>query len=156
MANGQVNGSTGLCCMNSSMMTITIWGHFMALSDQTATLSENARDALINLAVESWIFSRVFARVLAKLDAGEQNRYKSQYFLYVRKIEDALAQIELRIVNVEGYPFDPGVAATPLNIEEFNPSDKLIVDQMIEPVIIGRDCLARSGTVTLQLRCMTS
>ena len=55
----------------------------------------------------------------------------------------------MKLVNVEGHPFDPGMAATPLNIEEFDANDALIVDQMIEPIIMGKEGLVKTGTVTL-------
>jgi hypothetical protein len=35
-------------------------------------------DSLIDMAVESWRFSRLFARVMNKLDAGEAARYANQ------------------------------------------------------------------------------
>ncbi len=122
----------------------------MANSEQSTTPPEAMRDAVIVMAVEAWRFGRVFDRLLTKLDAGEQNRYKNQFRWFIKKVEEALEQAELRIVNVEGHPFDPGMAATPLNIEEFDASDVLIVDQMLEPIITGKEGLVRSGTVTLR------
>jgi hypothetical protein len=113
---------------------------------ETAQLKES----VIVIAVESWRFGRVFERLLAKLDAGEQSRYKSQFRWYIKKVEEALEQADLRIVNVEGHPFDPGMAATPLNIEEFDAQDTLMVDQMLEPIIMGKDGLVKTGTVTLR------
>jgi hypothetical protein len=92
----------------------------------------------------------VFDRLLLKLDAGEQNRYKSQFRWFIKKVEEALEQADLRIVNVEGHPFDPGMAATPLNIEEFDTNDALMVDQMLEPIIMGKDGLVKAGTVILR------
>ena len=117
--------------------------------EQTATPSEAMRDAVISMAIESWRFARVFDRLLLKLDAGEQNRYKSQFRWFIKKDEEALEQADLKLVNVEGHPFDPGMAATPLNIEEFDANDALIVDQMIEPIIMGKEGLVKTGTVTL-------
>jgi len=108
------------------------------------------RDAVISMAIESWRFGRVFGRLLLKLDAGEQTRYKSQFRWFIKKVEEAIEQADLRIVNVEGHPFDPGMAATPLNIEEFDSKDALMVDQMIEPIIMGKEGLVKSGTVTLR------
>jgi len=105
---------------------------------------------VISMAVESWRFGRVFDRLLTKLDAGEQARYKSQFRWFMKKVEEALEDAELRIVNVEGHPFDPGMAATPLNIEEFDANDVLMVDQMIEPIITGKEGLVKTGTVTLR------
>ena len=107
-------------------------------------------DAIINMAIESWRFSRVFDRLLIKLDAGEQKRYRSQLRWFIRKIEESLEQVDLRIVDVEGHPFDPGMAATPLNIEDFDSEDSLIVDQMLEPIIMGKDGLVKTGTVILR------
>jgi hypothetical protein len=122
----------------------------MADTEQNTAIRDAMRDAVISMAVESWRFGRVFDRLLAKLDAGEQNRYKSQFRWFIKKVEEALEQAELRIVNVEGHPFDPGMAATPLNIEEFEAEDTLMVDQMLEPIIMGKEGLVKTGTVTLR------
>ncbi|KJS30240.1 MAG: hypothetical protein VR64_16060 [Desulfatitalea sp. BRH_c12] len=122
----------------------------MANSEQTTMTLEAMTDAVISMAVESWRFGRVFDRLLTKLDAGENNRYKSQFRWFIKKVEEALEKAELRIVNVEGDPFDPGMAVTPLNIEEFDAKDALIVDQMLEPIIMGKEGLVKTGTVTLR------
>lgn len=122
----------------------------MANTEQTTATREAMRDAVISMAVESWRFGRVFDRLLTKLDAGEQNRYKSQFRWFIKKVEEALEIAELRIVNVEGHTFDPGMAATPLNIEEFEAEDTLMVDQMLEPIIMGKEGLVKTGTVTLK------
>ncbi|RZT98267.1 hypothetical protein EV681_0043 [Advenella incenata] len=112
--------------------------------------SEILLDVVVSMAIESWRFGRVFDRLLLKLDIEKQNRYRSQFRWFIKKVEEALAQAELRIVNVEGSRFDPGLAATPLNIDEFGTTDILAVDQMLEPIIMGKDGLVRSGTVTLR------
>jgi len=121
----------------------------MTDSAQTTT-PEVMRETIISMAVESWRFSRVFDRLLTKLDAGEQSRYKGQFRWFLKKVEEALEQADLKIVNVEGHPFDPGMAATPLNIEEFDSQDALVVDQMLEPIIMGKESLVKSGTVILR------
>ena len=41
------------------------------------------------------------------------------------------------------------MAATPLNIEEFAANDSLMVDQMLEPIIMGPGGLIRTGTLVL-------
>ena len=109
-----------------------------------------ATQSLIDLSVESWRFSRVFARLLSKLDAGEGSRFASQYRFYTKRIEESLAGVGMRIVNLEGLPHDPGVAATALNIGDFEPDDLLVVEQMLEPTIMGPDGLVRAGTVMLR------
>lgn len=117
---------------------------------ETSITPETLTRSMINMAVESWRFGRVFDRMLMKLDAGEQSRYMSQFRWFIKKIEESLAEAGLRLVNVEGQPFDPGMAATPLNIEEFEVNDTLIVDQMLEPIIMGKEGLIKTGTVILR------
>ena len=106
--------------------------------------------SILNMAIESWRFGKVFKKIMTKLDAGEQTRYKSQYRWFSKKVEEALERTGFRIINVEGHPFDPVMAATPLNIDEFDTNDTLIVDQMIEPIIMGKEGLVKTGTVTLR------
>ena len=119
-------------------------------SESTNVSPEILKETVINMAVESWRFGRVFERLLTKLDAGESKRYQNQFRWFLKKVEESLEQSGLRIVNVEGHPFDPGMAATPLNIDEFDENDKLMVDQMLEPIIMGNEGLVKTGTVTLR------
>lgn len=122
----------------------------MEESVSTSKTVEAMQDSLMTIAIEAWRFGKVFERALMKLDAGEQNRYAGQLRWFIKKIEESLAEVELRIVNVESHPFDPGIAATPLNIEDFAAGDSLMVDQMLEPIIMGKDGLLKTGTVTLR------
>lgn len=109
-----------------------------------------AEASLIDIAVESWKFSRVFSRALTKLDAGEAGRYVSQLRYFQKRLEQSLDAAGLKLVNLEGQLFDAGLAASPLNAEDFGPDDQLIVDQMVEPVIMGPDGLKKQGTVMLR------
>jgi len=109
-----------------------------------------AENSLIEIAVESWKFSRIFARVVNKLDAGEASRYVNQLRYFHKKIEENLDAAGLKLVNLEGQPFDPGTAAAPLNIGDFGPDEHLLVDQMVEPIIMGPSGIKKQGTVMLR------
>lgn len=122
----------------------------MSDAEQENRANLDLQATVINMAVEAWRFGRVFERLLTKLDAGEQARYRNQFRWFTKKVEEALAGADLRIVNIEGHPFDPGSAATPLNIEDFSPDDVLIVEQMVEPIIMGKDSIVRTGTAILK------
>ncbi len=117
------------------------------MADQSS--NDNEKKALIELTVDSWRFSRMFLRVLGKLDASEASRYVSQFKYYLEKLEQNLATAGLRLVNLEGQPYDPGMAVNALNMEDFNSQDSLFVEQMLEPVIMGPSGIIRSGTVML-------
>lgn len=106
--------------------------------------------SLVDIAVEGWRFAKVFARVLDKMDAGEGARYLNQHRYYLKRLGESLEQVGMRFVDVEGSAFDPGVAATALNIADFAPDDHLLIDQMVEPIIMGPDGVVRTGTVMLR------
>ena len=115
------------------------------------------RDPLIKIchrcfpvAVESWRFSRLFARLVNKLDAGESSRYVNQIRYFQKKVEESLDASGLKLVNVEGHQFDTGMAASAINIGDFGPDDVLVVEQMVEPIIMGSEGLRKQGTVMLR------
>lgn len=124
------------------------------IADEVAlpsTQSESPeRQALIDVSVESWKFARLFARVMSRLEAGDQSRYEGQLRWHLKKLEDHLAVADLRLVNIEGQVFDPGIAATALNGGDFGAEDILYVDQMLEPIIMSSAGLVRGGTVLLR------
>jgi len=120
------------------------------MNDTPIALGDSAeRKALIDASVEGWRFARVFGRLLSKLDAGEAPRYANQARYFLKKIDDGLEGFGLRIVNLEGQPYDPGMAVSALNISDFGPDDVLLVEQMVEPVVMGPEGLVRGGTVLL-------
>lgn len=120
------------------------------MADDADNHSEQLERSLIDIAVESWRFSKLFAKVVNKLDAGESGRYVNQLRYFQKKVEEDLNATGLKLVNVEGQPFDPGIAASALNLGDFEPNDTLLVDQMVEPIIMGPDGLKRQGTVMLR------
>ncbi len=109
-----------------------------------------AEQSLIDLAVEGWRFSRLFAKVVTLLDAGEANRYLAQMRYFRKKLSENLTHSGLRIVDVEGEIYDAGMAASALNLADFGPDELLLVDQMLEPIIMGVTGLRRQGTVILR------
>jgi hypothetical protein len=120
------------------------------MNHEDTVMPADAEGRLIELAVEAWRFSRLFARVIDKLDAGDAGRYAGQHRYFVRKIEETLAKAGLALVSVEGENFDAGMAVSALNLGDFGPDDALLVDQMVEPIIMGPEGLRRPGTVMLR------
>ena len=120
------------------------------MTTEQGTEREQLERSLIDMAVESWRFARLFGRLVSKLDAGEGARYVNQLRYFQKKLEDSLEASGMKIVNVEGQPFDPGMAASAINIGDFGPDDVLLVDQMVEPIIMGAEGLRKQGTVMLR------
>lgn len=120
------------------------------MTTEQSTEREQLERSLIDMAVESWRFARLFGRLVSKLDAGEGARYVNQLRYFQKKLEDSLEASGMKIVNVEGQPFDPGMAASAINIGDFGPDDVLLIDQMVEPIIMGAEGLRKQGTVMLR------
>lgn len=117
---------------------------------QDDSLNVDLSRIVVDMAIEGWRFSRLFVRVAQKLDAGEAEKYISQLRYFLKKNEESLQALDLKLVNLEGLPYDAGMPVSAINIDEFEPDDHLYVEQMIEPVIMGLDGLRKSGTVMLQ------
>jgi len=120
------------------------------LGNDNSVVTGVLEQSLVDIAIESWRFTRLFSRVLAKLDAGEASRYANQLRYFSKRLEDSLGAAGMRLINLEGHRYDPGMAATALNIADFAPDDELLVDQMVEPVIMGADNLVKAGTILLR------
>jgi hypothetical protein len=121
----------------------------ITLEQEEASSGIPPDEALLNLAIEGWRFGKLFARLLGKMDIAETSRYANQLRYFLKKIDENLATAGLKLVSLEGQPFDPGIAASALNLADFDPDDKLVVDQTVEPVVMGPNGLVRPGTVLL-------
>jgi hypothetical protein len=106
--------------------------------------------ALIDVAVDSWRMAKLMQRALSRLDAGEGAKFISQLRYFQSRIDERMQAGGLRLVSLEGQPFDAGMAASALNLGDFGPDDQLVVDQMIEPIVMGPDGLRKEGTVMLR------
>ena len=112
--------------------------------------ADQLEQTLIDVAVESWRFSRLSGRLVTKLEPTDAARYVNQIRYFLKKVEEGLEASGLKLVNLEGQPFDPGMAASALNMEDFGPDDALTVEQMVEPIVMGPEGLKRQGTVLLR------
>src|SRR3546814_6381629 len=73
-------------------------------------------------------------------------RYVNQLRYFQKKLEESLDSSGLRLVNVEGQHYDAGMAPSALNLGDFGPDEVLLVDQKVEPNIVGRNGLRHQGT----------
>ena len=117
--------------------------------ENSFTSFENLQKSIVEIAVEAWRFKRIYEKSLQKLDVIEQARYFSQFSWFGKKIYEALENAGLKLINVEGELFDVGMAVTPINLDEFEDSDELYIEQMIEPIIMNASQIVKTGTVVL-------
>jgi len=112
--------------------------------------SDDHTESVIEIVIECWRFSRLFVKVANRLDAGEAAKYVSQLRYFQKKIEDILDRFDLKLINLEGHPYEPGMAVIALNIDEFETDDRMIIDQMSEPVVMDSNGLKKMGAVILR------
>lgn len=110
---------------------------------------EQLQESLVSIASELFRFKKVFEKAISKLPAEEQAKYLSQFAWFSKKVSKAMDNAELKIVSLEGEIFDPGMAVTPLNIDDFEATDKLFIQQMLEPIIMKDSKTYKMGTAIL-------
>lgn len=121
--------------------------NFYSLSKENETL----RKSLTNIAVEAWRLEKLLHKLLLNLDAKEQLRYTSKLRWFVKSTQTSIEEAGMSIVDYEGAPYDSGIPATPINLDDFSENDNLYINQMIEPVIIDKNGLVvHTGTISLQ------
>lgn len=113
--------------------------------------NEALRKSLTNIAVEAWRLERLLYKLLLNLDAKEQARYSGKLRWFVKSTYTTLEEAGMKLVDYEGYPYDSGIPATPINLDDFSEDDSLYIGQMIEPVVIDKNGnVIHTGTVSLQ------
>ena len=110
---------------------------------------DRLKNSVIEIAVEHYRFKNTFMKAISKLDFDEQSKYMSQFAWFSKKVTKAVEDAGLRIISLEGQAYDPGMAVTPLNIDDFEVEDELKIVQMIEPIIMQEDTVLKTGTVLL-------
>jgi len=106
-------------------------------------------EIIIKIIIENWRFIKLYKKVISKLNPIESQKYLNQIRYFQKVIDENLRKIGLKIVNLEGHPYDTGIPAVPLNIEEFNSQDRLYIKQMIEPLIMKDNEIKKQATVIL-------
>lgn len=110
---------------------------------------EKLQNSLISVALELFRFRRVFEKALSKLGDGDREKYARQFAWFYKSVKRALEDADMKIIDFEGQPYDPGMAVTPLNIDEFENGDELCVLQTIEPIVMLNDTVYKTGTIIL-------
>jgi hypothetical protein len=112
--------------------------------------SEGGEDGVVRLALEAYKLASLTQTVLNQFDPTEARKYGSRLAFVLRNIQEILQESDLRIVSLEGVPFDEGLAISAVNLSEFDSHDDLIIDRVLEPLIMGSQGIVHSGIVSLR------
>ena len=111
------------------------------------------RRSLLDIAVEEYRMREVIVNILGKLNPVDAPRFESRYRYFSSEVEKAITNAGFRLLDADnfiGKQFDIGMAVKPLNIQDFDTYDILVIQQVIEPVIMEGENVARVGIVKLR------
>ena len=110
-------------------------------------ISDEGAQALALVATE-WFKAARRLRRLAHQMPGRMERERAQLAYAESRIENALASNGLRMVTHEGAGYSPQLPAEPVNPEDFDSEEGLVVQETLEPTfLIGGRVIARGRIV---------
>lgn len=113
--------------------------------------AEKMRQSILSVAIESWRLKTALTQLISRLDAQEQNRYTSKLRWFAKTAKQALDSAGFSAVDYEGTPYDSGIPATPVNLDDFPPDTPLTVAQTLEPTILDtQGNIVRAGSILLR------
>ncbi len=120
-------------------------------SPYAETAEPCASQALVDFAAEHWKLTRTVERCVPGMDPMDADRFLNHFEWYQRKTWAVLEEAGLILVDLTGQEYHPGMAATPLNLEDFPdwPGARFRVGQMVEPIVMERGRIRKAGTVML-------
>ena len=110
------------------------------------------RDALCLVATEWWKASRRLLR-LAAADTASPGRYereRAQLAYAGRRVTGALDAHGLRLRDFDGQPYSPSLPPEPVNPEDFDTEEGLVVADTIEPTVLHDGRIVLRGKVALR------
>lgn len=104
--------------------------------------------ALADIAVEAWRFGNVLSVAAQRMDMVTAERLVGQYRWFEKKVSAALDRAGVSVVDLTGQEYSVGMAATPLNLDDFDDDDLMVV-QMVEPIVMVGERVIHTGSVML-------
>ena len=121
----------------------------IAGQDDNQTIISN--DAIIAFASEASKLDTLFRKLISKTEFENQKKYAGQFSWFMKKVETILNQANISLVIPEqNSPFDTGLPVSALNIADFAPTDTLVIDRVIEPIVMKNGQVVKTGTVLLK------
>ena len=108
--------------------------------------------AIALLAAEWFKTARRLSRLTQEVAPGRLERARAQLTYSQRRVEETLEKFGIRLVTHDGTPFSPEVPAEPVNPEDFDTEEGLMVSETIEPTVIFDGRILARGLVVLRKR----
>lgn len=110
---------------------------------------EEGIDALATVATEWFKAARRLHRLTQETAPARIERERAQLSFSERRIQDTLSALELRLVTYDGAEFSAQLPAEPVNPEDFDSEEGLVVSETLEPTILHQGKVVLRGRVVL-------
>jgi hypothetical protein len=119
------------------------------VSRMNPPLSDQAAQALALLASEWFKTARRLSRLTQETSPARLERERAQLAYSQSRVKVALAEHGLRLITHDGVEFSPQIPAEPVNPEDFDTDEGLIVRETVEPTVIHDGRVIARGLVVL-------
>lgn len=105
-----------------------------------------AEDAA-RLCVEHWKLIRACSRLMGFLEGKDAQRLTAQLRFSELQLSTIASQMGFSIVTFDGVVFEPGLAASADNAEDFTDDELLVVTRTVEPALVRNMKVVATGRV---------
>ena len=115
----------------------------------SSSISEQGAEALAIIVTEWFRTARRLGRLTQESAPDRLERERAQLAYSERRIQDILAVYGLRLVTYDGSEFSAQLPAEPINPEDFDSEEGLIISETIEPTVLYEGKIVLRGRVVL-------
>ena len=115
-------------------------------------LRDEEVQGLISMITEAYRMREFTGDLVSRISDPKINRKGiNQVSRFDKFFFNGLDKLGMQILNFTGSKYDTGLPITPINLEDFNDGDDLIIEVMLEPTIKFKDTadIIKKGVVVL-------
>lgn len=105
--------------------------------------------AIAALASEYWKLLRMLDQAIDLAPPKTKNRLQAQARYAQSRLHAILDEKDMRIISFEGRTYEPNLAASAINADDFPGENDLIVEMTLEPAVMVDMTVLKTGKVYL-------
>lgn len=105
---------------------------------------------VVALLTSEWFkTSRRLSRLTKDVAPARMDRERAQLNYSQTRVEAALGELGVRLLTHEGSVFSAEIPAEPVNVEDFDSEDGLVVQETLEPTVVHDGRIISRGLIVL-------
>jgi hypothetical protein len=117
---------------------------------QTDERSDFETEIVAKLSLEMWKLLRSFERTLADLPEQKRDQRDAQLRYSRSRLDNLMIEAKLRLLTFDGATYTVNLPVSPLNADDFDGAEDLIIESTVEPAIVSADAVLHVGKVLLE------